>query len=87
MGMAWMVDYGTGHLVIWLVMLCIHIYCHELQYPIKVIGSSTPVMPDSAPNAEIVHLTYPERKKPKDIKINLLKFRYPGLMADLNPVS
>ena len=43
----------------------------RLQCPTKVIGSSTPVMPDSAPNAEIVHLVYPERKKPKDIKINL----------------
>jgi len=65
-------DFGTGALG--------DMACHvmhpvftamRLQYPTKVIGSSTPVMPDCAPNAEIVHLTYPARKKPADIKINL----------------
>ncbi|MCX6252887.1 MAG: Gfo/Idh/MocA family oxidoreductase [Bacteroidia bacterium] len=65
-------DYGTGALG---DMACHVMYplftAMKLQYPTKVIGSSTPVMPDSCPNAEIVHFVYPERKKPKDIKINL----------------
>jgi hypothetical protein len=42
-----------------------------LKYPTTVIGSSTPFTTDSPPNAEIVHLVYPERKKPADININL----------------
>lgn len=65
-------DYGTGALG--------DMACHvmhpiftamKLQYPTKVIGSSTPFTKDSPPMAEIVHLTYPERKKPSDIKIKL----------------
>jgi hypothetical protein len=65
-------DYGTGALG--------DMACHvmhpiftamKLQYPTRVIGSSTPFTQDSPPMAEIVHLTYPERRKPDDIKINL----------------
>jgi hypothetical protein len=69
-------DYGTGALG--------DMACHvmhpiftamKLQYPTKVIGSSTPFTKDSPPMAEIVHLTYPERKKPSDIKIKLPEVR------------
>ena len=42
-------------------------------------------MPDSAPNAEIVHLTYPERKKPKDIKINLPEVQVSWFDGGLKP--
>ncbi len=63
-------DYGTGALG--------DMACHvmhpiftamKLQYPTKVIGSSTQLMPDCAPTAEMVHLTYPKREKQKGIKI------------------
>ena len=79
-------DFGTGALG--------DMACHvlhpvftamRLQYPIKVIGSSTPVMPDCAPNAEIVHLIYPERKKPKDIKINLPEVQVSWYDGGLKP--
>jgi predicted dehydrogenase len=65
-------DYGTGALG--------DMACHvmhpvftamKLQYPTKVVGSSTQFTIDSPPVSEIMHLTYPERKKPNDIKINL----------------
>lgn len=65
-------DFGTGALG--------DMACHvmhpvftamKLGYPTKVIGSSTPFTPDGAPNAEVVHLTFPAREKPANIKINL----------------
>ena len=65
-------DFGTGALG--------DMACHvmhpvfaamKLEYPTKVVGSSTPFTMDSPPMAEIVHLIYPERKRPPDIKINL----------------
>jgi predicted dehydrogenase len=65
-------DYGTGALG--------DMACHvmhpvftamKLGYPTKVIGSSTPFTTDSPPNAEIMHLVFPARTKPRDIKINL----------------
>ena len=55
-------DYGTGALG--------DMACHimevafkalKLKYPIKVEGSSTTLMPDCAPNAQHVKLTYPAR--------------------------
>jgi len=79
-------DFGTGALG--------DMACHvmhpiftamKLQYPVKVIGSSTPVMPDSAPNAEIVHLTYPARKKQKGIKINLPEVQVTWFDGGLRP--
>ena len=57
----------------------------KLQYPIKVIGSSTSVMPDSAPQSEIVHLTYPERKKQKDINIDLPEVEVSWFDGGLKP--
>lgn len=55
-------DFGTGALG--------DMACHilhtvfvglNLKYPIKIEGTSTPLMSESCPNAEIVKLTYPER--------------------------
>jgi hypothetical protein len=79
-------DYGTGALG--------DMACHvmhpiftalKLQYPINVIGSSTPVMPDCAPSAEIVHLTYPERKKSKEMKIHLPEVKVSWFDGGLKP--
>ncbi len=79
-------DFGTGALG--------DMACHvmhpiftamKLQYPTKVIGSSTPFTADCAPNAEVVHLTYPERKKPADIKINLPEVEVTWFDGGLKP--
>jgi predicted dehydrogenase len=79
-------DFGTGALG--------DMACHvmhpiftalKLQYPTHVIGSSTPLMPDSAPNAQIVHLTYPERKRPKGVKINLPEVKVTWYDGGLKP--
>jgi hypothetical protein len=79
-------DFGTGALG--------DMACHvmhpiftalKLQYPTHVIGSSTPLMSDSAPNAQIVHLTYPERKRPKGVKINLPEVKVTWYDGGLKP--
>jgi hypothetical protein len=63
-------DFGTGALG--------DMACHilhpvfkslKLQYPIKAQGSSTLLLTDCAPNAQMVKLTYPERVAPKGSKI------------------
>lgn len=63
-------DYGTGALG--------DMACHIMQvafkslnllYPISAEGSSTPLFPDCAPNAQHVKITYPARKKFR--KINM----------------
>lgn len=63
-------DFGTGALG--------DMACHimhpifkglKLQYPIKAQGSSTLLLTDCAPNAQMVTLTYPERIVPKSSKI------------------
>lgn len=65
-------DFGTGALG--------DMACHilhpvftalKLKYPIKAQGSSTLLLTDCAPNAEMVKITFPERVKPKDIKVKL----------------
>jgi hypothetical protein len=65
-------DFGTGALG--------DMACHimhpifkalKLQYPVKAQGSSTLLLTDCAPNAQIVKLTYPERVTPKGAKIKL----------------
>lgn len=64
-------DFGTGALG--------DMACHvlhpvfkglKLGYPIKVQGSSTLLLKDSAPQAEKVFLTYPERPKDENSKID-----------------
>lgn len=63
-------DYGTGALG--------DMACHilhpvfkglRLGYPISVQGSSTPLMVDCAPNAQIVKFIFPERKKFHKVKL------------------
>ncbi|MDP3001581.1 MAG: Gfo/Idh/MocA family oxidoreductase, partial [Bacteroidales bacterium] len=63
-------DFGTGALG--------DMACHimhpvfkglKLQYPIKAQGSSTLLLTDCAPNAQMVKLVYPERIAPKGSKI------------------
>ena len=65
-------DFGTGALG--------DMACHvlhpvfvglKLGYPTKAQGSSTLLLTDCAPNAQMVNLTFPERKKHKDVKMNL----------------
>jgi predicted dehydrogenase len=66
-------DYGTGALG--------DMACHildpvfkalKLQYPTAIEGTSSQVNTESAPIAEIVHYTFPERKVvPKEVKIKL----------------
>lgn len=65
-------DFGTGALG---DMAC-HILhpvfaAMKLQYPTTAQGSSTLLLTDCAPNAQMVTLGFPARQKPKDIKINL----------------
>jgi predicted dehydrogenase len=65
-------DFGTGALG---DMAC-HILhpvfmAMKLQYPTKAQGSSTLLLTDCAPNAQMVTLTFPARQKTNDIKINL----------------
>ena len=63
-------DFGTGALG--------DMACHilhpvfkglKLQYPIKAQGSSTLLLTDCAPNAQMVKLTYPERVAPRGSKM------------------
>jgi hypothetical protein len=65
-------DFGTGALG--------DMACHilhpvfkglKLQYPIKAQGSSTLLLTDCAPNAQMVKLTYPARVTPKNAKMKL----------------
>jgi hypothetical protein len=43
----------------------------KLKYPIKAQGSSTLLLTDCAPNAQMVTLVYPERVTPKNAKMKL----------------
>jgi len=79
-------DFGTGALG--------DMACHvmhpifeamKLQYPTNVIGSSTPFTLDSPPNAEIVNLTFPARKKQADIKIELPEVQVTWFDGGLKP--
>lgn len=65
-------DFGTGALG--------DMACHilhpvfvglKLNYPTKAQGSSTLLLTDCAPNAQMVKLTFPERAKHADVKVNL----------------
>ncbi len=79
-------DFGTGALG--------DMACHvmhpifksmKLGYPTEVIGSSTPFSPDGAPNAEIVHLTFPSRTKPSNVKINFPEIQVSWYDGGLKP--
>ena len=63
-------DFGTGALG---DMACHILYPVfrglKLQYPVKAQGSSTLLLTDCAPNAQMVKLTYPERIAPRGSKV------------------
>ncbi len=65
-------DFGTGALG--------DMACHimhpvfkalKLQYPVRAQGSSTLLLTDCAPNAQMVTLVYPERVSPENAKMKL----------------
>jgi hypothetical protein len=65
-------DFGTGALG--------DMACHilhpvfvglKLRYPTKAQGSSTLLLTDCAPNAQVVKLTFPARQNHPDVKVNL----------------
>ncbi|MEZ5071639.1 MAG: Gfo/Idh/MocA family oxidoreductase [Bacteroidales bacterium] len=80
-------DYGTGALG--------DMACHilhpvfvglQLQYPIKAQGSSTVLLTDCAPNAQMVKLTYPERKPSPNVKFPEVEvFWYDGGLQPMKP--
>ena len=82
-------DFGTGALG--------DMACHvlhpvfmglELGHPNKVQGSSTLLLNDCAPTAQMVKLSYPERKKPKGMKMELPEVDvtwYDGGLKPLKP--
>ena len=81
-------DFGTGALG--------DMACHilhpvfvglKLQYPTKVQGSSTLLLTDSAPNAEMVKLTYPSRPDRPDYKINLPEVEVTWYDGGLQPMK
>jgi len=82
-------DFGTGALG--------DMACHilhpvfesmRLQYPVKAQGSSTLLLTDCAPNAQMVKLTYPERVAPGGSKIKYPELEviwYDGGLQPLKP--
>jgi hypothetical protein len=84
-------DFGTGALG--------DMACHilhpvfkslKLKYPTKVQASSTLLLTDCAPNAEMVKLVYPARAKDKSIKINLPEVEvtwYDGGLQPMRPAG
>jgi len=85
-------DFGTGALG--------DMACHilnpvfnslKLEYPLRVQGSSTLVNTESAPQAEVVEYTFPERNLlPRDVKVKMPKakvFWYDGGMMPSRPLE
>jgi hypothetical protein len=81
-------DFGTGALG--------DMACHilhpvfkslKLQYPIKAQGSSTLLLTDCAPNAQMVKLVYPARAKDKSIKIGLPEVEVTWYDGGLQPMK
>ncbi|MGB8489591.1 MAG: Gfo/Idh/MocA family oxidoreductase [Bacteroidales bacterium] len=84
-------DFGTGALG--------DMACHilhpvfkglKLQYPIRVQGSSTLLLTDCAPNAQMVTLIYPERPSAKNAKMKLPQVEviwYDGGLQPPKPVG
>lgn len=79
-------DFGTGALG--------DMACHilhpvfvglNLGYPVKTQGSSTLLLTDCAPTAQIVNLTFPKRKANKKMKIDLPEVKVTWLDGGLQP--
>ncbi len=63
-------DFGTGALGDMACHILHPVYVGlRLQYPTKVQGSSTLLLTDCAPNAEMVRMVFPERRKFKKAKM------------------
>jgi predicted dehydrogenase len=85
-------DFGTGALgdmachILNPVFSALH-----LEYPSKVQGSSTLVNTESAPQAQVVEYTFPERKKlPRQVKVKMPEvkvFWYDGGMMPSRPAE
>jgi len=81
-------DFGTGALG--------DMACHilhpvfeglKLTYPTKVQGSSTLLLTDCAPTAEMVKLTYPSREKRSDYKVDLPEVEVTWFDGGLEPMK
>ncbi|HEX3007144.1 MAG TPA: Gfo/Idh/MocA family oxidoreductase [Bacteroidales bacterium] len=81
-------DFGTGALG--------DMACHilhpvfkglKLKYPTKVQASSTLLLTDCAPNAQMVKLTYPARPKDKSVKINFPEVEVTWYDGGLQPMK
>ncbi len=81
-------DFGTGALG--------DMACHilhpvfvglNLGYPEKAQGSSTLLLNDCAPNAQMVKLTFPERERTKNMKIKLPKVEVTWYDGGLQPMK
>ena len=79
-------DFGTGALG--------DMACHilhpvfvglDLGYPTKAQGSSTLLLTDCAPTAQMVNLTFPKRKAQKEMKIDLPEVKVTWLDGGLQP--
>ncbi len=81
-------DYGTGALG--------DMACHilhpvfkglKLKYPTRVEGSSTLLLTDCAPNAEMVKMVFPERPAPKGSKVKYPEVEVTWYDGGLQPVK
>jgi len=79
-------DFGTGALG--------DMACHilhpvfvglKLGYPVKAQGSSTLLLTDCAPNAQMVNLTFPARPKQEGVNINLNEVKVTWYDGGLQP--
>ena len=85
-------DFGTGALGDMACHILNPVFSSlQLEYPIKVQGSSTLVNTESAPQAEVVEYTFPERSKlPEGVKVKMPEvkvFWYDGGMMPSRPLE
>lgn len=81
-------DFGTGALGDMACHILHPVFAGlKLTYPTKVQGSSTLLLTDCAPNAEMVKLVYPAREKRSDYKINLPEVEVTWYDGGLQPMK
>jgi hypothetical protein len=81
-------DFGTGALGDMACHILHPVFAGlKLTYPTKVQGSSTLLLTESAPNAEMVKLTYPAREKMADYKIALPEVEVTWYDGGLQPMK
>jgi len=80
-------DFGTGALgdmachILHPAFLGLH-----LGYPIRTQGSSTMLLNECAPTAQMCEFTFPERKKPRGMKMNLPEMKLTWYDGGLKPM-